>query len=131
MQAQQEAQQKQMEAQAQAAQQAAAQQLQQETQSKAQLAQQQGQIMQAQTQAQMQSSIAVEQNKALLDEKQSVGEDQRELEIKERIELIKQGNVLHPANLENYSVMLREEKMRQESQLTRIQSEQDKETEQA
>ena len=125
-----EAQQKQMEAQAQAAQQAEAQKLQQETQSKAQLAQQQGQIMQAQTQAQMQSSIAVEQNKALLEEKQSVSEDQRELEIKERLELIKQGNVLHPSNLENYSVILREEKMRQESQLTRIQSEQDKETEQ-
>ena len=130
MQAQQEAQQKQIEAQAQAAQQAEAQKLQQETQSKAQLAQQQGQIMQAQTQAQMQSSIAVEQNKALLDEKQSVSEDQRELEIKERLELIKQGNVLHPSNLENYSVILREEKMREQSQLTRIQSEQDKETEQ-
>ena len=130
MQAQQEAQQKQMEAQAQAAQQAEAQKLQQETQSKAQLAQQQGQIMQAQTQAQMQSSIAVEQNKALLEEKQSVSEDQRELEIKERLELIKQGNVLHPSNLENYSVILREEKMREQAQLTRIQSEQDKETEQ-
>jgi hypothetical protein len=125
-----EAQQKQIEAQAQAAQQAEAQRLQQETQSKAQLAQQQGQIMQAQTQAQMQSSIAIEQNKALLDEKQSVGEDQRELEMKERLELIKQGNVLHPSNLENYSVILREEKMRQESQLIRIQAEQDKEREQ-
>jgi hypothetical protein len=125
-----EAQQKQMEAQAQAAQQAIAQQLQQETQSKAQLAQQQAQIMQQQTQAQTESSIAKEQNKALLDEKQSVGEDQRKLEIQERILLMNQGNVLHPSNLENYSVILREEKMRQESQLTRIRSEESKEQEQ-
>jgi hypothetical protein len=125
-----EAQQKQMEAQAQAAQQAIAQQLQQETQAKAQLAQQQAQIMQQQTQAQTESSIAKEQNKALLDEKQSVGEDQRKLEIQERILLMNQGNVLHPSNLENYSVILREEKMRQESQLTRIRSEESKEQEQ-
>jgi len=130
MQAQQEAQQKQMEAQAQKLAQTFTQQLEQQTQASAKLAQQQAQIMQAQTQAQMQSSIAVEQNKALLDEKQSVGEDQRELEIKERLELIKQGNVLHPANLENNSIMLREEKTRQESQLTRIRSEEAKETEQ-
>jgi hypothetical protein len=41
-----------------------------------------------------------------------------------------QGNVLHPSNLENYSVILREEKMRQESQLTRIRSEESKEQEQ-
>jgi len=130
MQAAQEAQQKQIEAQTQAAQQAVAQQLQQETQSKAQLAQQQGQIMQAQTQAQMQSSIAVEQNKALLDEKQSIGEDQRKLEIQERIVLMNQGNVLHPANLENYSIMLRDEKMKEEAALTRIRSEESKEQEQ-
>jgi hypothetical protein len=130
MQAQQEAQQKQMEAQTQQLAQTFTQQLEQQTQASAKLAQLQAQIMQAQTQAQMQSSIAVEQNKALLDEKQSVGEDQRELEIKERIELMKQGNVLHPANLENNSIMLREEKMREESQLTRIRSEEAKETEQ-
>jgi hypothetical protein len=130
MQAQQEAQQKQLEAQAQQLAQTFTQQLEQQTQASAKLAQQQAQIMQAQTQAQMQASIAVEQNKALLDEKQSVGEDQRELEIKERLELIKQGNVLHPANLENNSILLREEKMRQESQLTRMRSEEAKETEQ-
>jgi hypothetical protein len=130
MQAQQEAQQKQMEAQTQQLAQTFTQQLEQQTQASAKLAQLQAQIMQAQTQAQMQSSIAVEQNKALLDEKQSVGEDQRELEIKERIELMKQGNVLHPANLENNSIMLREEKMKEESQLTRIRSEEAKETEQ-
>ena len=130
MQAQQDAQKQQMEAQAQQLAQTFTQQLEQQTQASAKLAQLQAQIMQAQTQAQMQSSIAVEQNKALLDEKQSVGEDQRELEIKERIELMKQGNVLHPANLENNSIMLREEKMREESALTRIRSEEAKETEQ-
>ena len=120
MQAQQQAQQQQMQAQAQAQAQAFSQQLQQQTQASAQLAQLQAQIQKQQTEAQTESSIAIEQNKALLDEKQSVGEDQRELEIKERIELMKQGNVLHPANLENNSVMLREEKMRQESELARI-----------
>lgn len=130
MQAQQEAQQKQMEAQSQQLAQTFTQQLEQQTQASAKLAQLQAQIMQAQTQAQMQSSIAVEQNKAMLDEKQSIGEDQRELEIKERLELMKQGNVLHPANLENNSIMLREEKMREESALTQIRSEEAKETEQ-
>ncbi|SVE50475.1 uncharacterized protein METZ01_LOCUS503329, partial [marine metagenome] len=105
MQAQQQAQQQQMQAQAQAQAQAFSQQLQQQTQASAQLAQLQAQIQKQQTETQTESSIAIEQNKALLDEKQSVSEDQRELEIKERIELMKQGNVLHPANLENNSVM--------------------------
>ena len=98
MQAQQQAQQQQMQQQAQAAEQAA----QQQMQAQAQLAQQQ-------IQNQTQSSIAIELNKAMLDEKQSIGEDQRKLEMQERLELIKQGNVLNPANLENYSVLLREE----------------------
>ena len=35
------------------------------------------------------------------------GEDQRKLEMQERLELLKQGNVLHPVNLENTSVILR------------------------
>ena len=98
MQAQQEAQQKQMQEQSQAAQQAAQQQM-----------QQQAQLAQQQMQGQMQSSIAIEQNKAMLDEKQSIGEDQRKLVMQERLELAKQGNVLNPAHLENYSVLLREE----------------------
>jgi len=105
MQAQQEAQQKQVQEQAEAAKQAA----QQQMQAQAQMAQQQ---MQGQTQ----SSIAIEQNKAMLDEKQSIGEDQRKLEMQERLELIKQGNVLNPANLEINSVLLREKKEQEEGQ---------------
>ena len=75
------------------------------------MAQQQAQqqALMAQIQAQMQSQITVEQNKAMLDEKQSVSGDQREMEIKERMELMKQGNVLHPTNLERHSVLLREQ----------------------
>ena len=75
------------------------------------MAQQQAQqqALMAQIQAQMQSQINVEQNKAMLDEKQSVSGDQREMEIKERMELMKQGNVLHPTNLERHSVLLREQ----------------------
>jgi hypothetical protein len=69
----------------------------------------QQQALMAQIQAQMQSQINVEQNKAMLDEKQSVSGDQREMEIKERLELMKQGNVLHPTNLERHSVLLREQ----------------------
>ena len=67
----------------------------------------------SQIQAQMQSQMAVEQNKAVLDEKQSVSGDQRDMEIKERVELMKQGNVLHPTNLERHSVLLREQAQQQ------------------
>ena len=74
-------------------------------------------MAQQQIQGQMQSSIAVEQNKAMLDEKQSIGEDQRKLVMQERLELAKQGNVLNPAHLENYSVLLREESEGQTDQM--------------
>jgi hypothetical protein len=70
------------------------------------LAQQQ---VQAQAQAQAQSQIQVLQTKAIFDEKQKVSDDQREMERAERLELIKDGNVLHPTNLERYSILLREE----------------------
>ena len=112
MQSQQQAQQQQMEQQAQAQQQAAMQQL-----------QAQAQLNQNQVQSQTQSSIAIEQNKAILDEKQSIGEDQRKLEMQERLELIKQGNVLHPANLANNSVLLKEEEMRREAMRKKLEIE--------
>jgi PAX-interacting protein 1 len=98
MQAQQKAQQEQVQQQAQAQQQA--------TQA---AAQQQSQLAMQQIQGQTESSIAIAHSKAILDEKQSVAQDQRNLEMQERLELIKQGNILHPANLENNSVLLREE----------------------
>lgn len=105
MQAQQQAQQQQLQQQAQAQQQAAVQQL-----------QQQSQLAQQQIQGQTQSSIAIAQSKAMMDEKQAVGQDQRKLEMQERLELIKQGNILHPANLENNSVLLREQMQAEQAQ---------------
>ena len=98
MQAQSQAQQKQMQEQSQAAQQAAMQQLQAQQQL-------QSQKIQEQTQAEIQTT----EQKALIEEKRSVSEDQRKLEMQERLELIKQGNVLNPANLENNSVLLRDQ----------------------
>ena len=98
MQQQTQSQQQQMQQQAQAEQQAQMQQL-----------QAQMQMQQANIQLQSQSSIEQENNKATLDEKQSIGEDQRKMELQERLELMKQGNVLHPTNLENTSVLLREQ----------------------
>ena len=86
--------------------QAMQQQQQQQAQQQAQLAQQQ---VQAQAQATAQSQIQVEQIKALLEEKQKVSDDQREMERDERLALIKDGNVLHPTNLERYSILLREQ----------------------
>ena len=97
MQAQSQAQQQQMEQQSQAAQQAAMQQM----QAQAQL---QSQKIQEQTQAE----IATTEQKSLIEEKSKVSEDQRKLEMQERLELIKQGKILHPANLENDSILLRE-----------------------
>ena len=58
--------------------------------------------------------MAVEQTKALLQEKKAVSDDQREMEIRERLELMKQGNVLHPANLSKSSILLQEEQMAQQ-----------------
>ena len=93
--------------------QAAQQQQQQQLQQQAQLAQQQ---IQAQAQASTQSQIQVDQTKAILDEKQKVSDDQREMERAERLELIKDGNVLHPTNLERYSILLREQMDQGEAQ---------------
>jgi len=113
MQAQQQAQQQQMQQQAQAAQQAAQQQM-----------QAQAQLQQQQIQQQTQASMAVEKNKSVLEEKQNVSEDQRKLEMQERLELIKQGNVVEePPNLADNSVILREEEMMLESRRSRMRNE--------
>jgi hypothetical protein len=77
-----------------------------QAQQQAQIAQQQ---IQAQAQATAQSQIQVQQIKSVLDEKQKVSDDQREMERAERLELIKDGNILHPTNLERHSILLREE----------------------
>ena len=103
------------------------QQMQQQAQAQAQAAQQQVQMQMqanaAQIQQQAQASIAVERNKKILDEKQQVSEDRRKMEMQERLELIKQGNVLNPTNLRQYSVLLEEEEMEIESQRARIRHE--------
>ena len=80
--------------------------MEQQAQQAAQIAQQQ---IQAQAQANSQSQIQVQQIKSMLDEKQKISDDQREMERAERLELIKDGNVLHPTNLERHSILLREE----------------------
>ena len=94
--------------------QAMQQQQQEQAQQQAQLIQQQAQ---AQAQSQAQSQIQVEQVKSILTEKQKVSDDQREMERAERLELIKDGNVLHPTNLERYSILLREEMDQNEAAL--------------
>jgi len=93
--------------------QAMQQQQQQQAQQQAQLIQQQAQ---AQAQATAQSQIQVEQVKSILGEKQKVSDDQREMERAERLELIKDGNVLHPTNLERFSILLREQMDQGEAQ---------------
>jgi len=93
--------------------QAMQQQQQEQAQQQAQLIQQQAQ---AQAQATAQSQIQVEQVKSILGEKQKVSDDQREMERAERLELIKDGNVLHPTNLERHSIILREEMDKGEAQ---------------
>ena len=105
MQAQQQAQQKQVQEQAEA-----------QKQATQEAAQQQSQLASQQIQEQTQSNIALAQTKAILEEKQAVAQDQRNLEMQERLELIKQGNVLHPANLENNSVLLREQMEEEQAQ---------------
>ena len=80
--------------------------MEQQAQQAAQIAQQQ---IQAQAQANSQSQIQVQQIKSMLDEKQKISDDQREMERAERLELMKDGNVLHPTNLERHSILLREQ----------------------
>ena len=113
MQQQTQAQQQQLQQQAQAAQQAAQQQAQMQMQANA-----------AQIQQQAQASMAVEKNKTVLDEKQQIAEDQRKMEMQERLELIKQGNVIEdPPNLAESSVILQDEEMRLESMRSRLRNE--------
>jgi len=88
-------------------------QMQETTAAQAEAAQQQAQMqmqMQAQKiQQEAQAELQKAEQKALIEEKINVSEDQRKLEMQERLELIKQGNILNPTNLENNSVLLREQ----------------------
>ena len=89
----------------------------QQAQQQAMMQQQQSQqqAIVNQIQAKAQADMQMEQLKATLNEKKAISDDQREMEIRERLELIKQGNVLHPANLATSSILLREQ-MQQEQQ---------------
>jgi len=89
------------------------------------MAQQQQMIQQAEVskiEAEARADIVKDQAKAMLDEKKAISDDQRELETRERLELIKQGNVLHPANLANSSILLREQQ--EQEQQAQMQAEQ-------
>ena len=79
-------------------------------------AQAQSQIEQAKAQSKIQVDKELLPIKAILDEKQKVSDDQREMERDERLELIKDGNVLHPTNLERFSILLREQMDESEAQ---------------
>ena len=83
------------------------------------------QSQQQQMQEQVQMQLQLEQGKAqieaeleslkkLLEEKQKVSDDERESEIKERLELIKQGNVLKPSQIGSMSILIGEEEEAQE-----------------
>tara|TARA_Y100000310_G_scaffold2511_2_gene3232 strand:+ start:428 stop:2668 length:2241 start_codon:yes stop_codon:yes gene_type:complete len=93
-----------------------------------QQAQMQAQMVQMQEQAKAQGEAMVEKEKALLDEKQQVSEDQRKLEMQERLELIRQGNVLNPTDLQGTSMLLREEQFDAQQQ---VQQKQQQEEQQA
>jgi hypothetical protein len=59
-------------------------------------------------------AVEVDRAKKLTEEKQKVSDDMRESEIKERLELIKQGNILKPSRLEDMSILINEEREEQE-----------------
>lgn len=105
-------------------------QVQQEQQGAMQAQQQQLQ-QQAQTQLELEQGKAqiqaeLEKYKKLLDEKQKVSDDQRESEMKERLELIKQGNVLNPSQIGSMSILIgeEEEERMQQMQMQQAQQEQ-------
>ena len=95
---------------AQAAQQAQQQAIQQQTQLNVQ-------AMQMQEQAKAQAEIAVEKEKAMLKEKQEASNDQRQMEMQERLALLNLGNVLNPVDLQQISLLLREEQFDAQQQV--------------
>ena len=97
---------------------------QQQQQQMQQQQQQQLELIQAQAQANAQSQIQLEQQKLQFDrvksvteEKQKISDDQREMERDERLALMKEGNVLHPTNLERHSILLREQQEQDRSDI--------------
>ena len=61
--------------------------------------------------------VEVDRAKKLTEEKQKVSEDMRELEMKERLELLKQGNVLKQSRVERMSILIAEEREAQEREM--------------
>ena len=76
-----------------------------------------GQKEQAIQQAEHQFNAQMAEMKALLDEKQNVSGDVRALEMQERLELLKQGNVLNPPDIQTDSILIREEEFKAGQQL--------------
>ena len=75
------------------------------------------QAMQMQEQAKAQAEIAVEKEKAMLKEKQEASNDQRQMEMQERLALLNLGNVLNPVDLQQVSLLLREEQFDAQQQV--------------
>ena len=105
--------QQQTQAQAQAQQQAAQAQL----QSAIQLEQAKGQVEAQIEQTKGQLDAQLEALKKLMEEKQKASDDQREMQRAERLELIKQGNVLNPVDLQQMSILLQEDRMKRQAMM--------------
>ena len=71
----------------------------------------------AKQEAEHQFLAEIEQLKASLAEKQAVSADVRQMEMQERLELIKQQNVLNPGMIEDDSILLREEQFESQQKL--------------
>lgn len=98
-------------------------------QQQAQAAQQAEQTRLQGLQEELQLRGNFEKGKALLDEKKAASEDIRQSQIQERVELIRQGNVLKEAVPDYYSMSMlineeQQEKMQQEQQMGQQQAEQ-------
>ena len=76
-----------------------------------------GQKEQAKLQATLNHDVQMEKLKASLDEKQAVSADVRKMEMQERLELIKQQQVLNPGMIEDDSIILREEQFKAQQDL--------------
>ena len=60
--------------------------------------------------AQMEMQLEAEKQKAIIDEKKSVSDDQRKQDMGERLQLVKEGNTMTaPPDYERSSILLREE----------------------
>lgn len=99
---------------------------QQLTQQQAQQAQQMEQMKIQSLQQELQLRSEFEKTKAILDEKKAASEDIRQSQIQERMELLRQGNVLKDAIPDYYgmSMLINEEQQKQQQQMMMMQQQQ-------